>query len=596
MIPDVLTLLEQTTSAEERTWILTDAYLKVLPPDVAEAARAAAVPHWFDVPALAALLQTDAANAERLYQQLQTLSFVESFGDLGHNVHDLTRAGVLAQYFVKIQSELFKTYNQRAQAYFKQFDDPQHVVEAVYHLLITDRPVGIKLFTDRMKDYRDERNYSAANNLLRNAQELVKLGTLTGEDVAEVERQEYYLADALSKSGKPEELAQAAKMFRPDEDISRYQEPNQLREFVKHSKRDFLTQRIDEARQMGDSSRQKIWLREWGEISRLEDHDYETALQRYNAALVLDPNDTKALALRGEAYRMMGKYDDAVADLTRAIELDPKSAWALANRGVTYGQMERYDDAVADLTRAIELDPKSAWALANRGVTYRQMERYDDAVADLTLVIELNPKFAGGLAVRGKIYWQMGQYAAAVADLTRAIELAPKDAWALAIRGDAYRMMGKYDAAVADLTHAIELEPNVAWVLAVCGETYRQMGQYEVAVADLTRAIELEPNVAGVLAVRGNTYRLMGRYDDAVADLTRAIELNPKYARALAHRGETYWHKGQYAAAVADVTRGIIVSMADLVSTINTRSSWLLRSTSKHLWGKLKALWKHFRL
>jgi len=62
---------------------------------------------------------------------------------------------------------------------------------------------------------------------------LVKLGVLTGADAAEVEQQAYQLASLLAQSDKPEELQQAAKIFRPDEDVSRYQEPQQLREFVK---------------------------------------------------------------------------------------------------------------------------------------------------------------------------------------------------------------------------------------------------------------------------------------------------------------------------------------------------------------------------
>jgi tetratricopeptide (TPR) repeat protein len=34
------------------------------------------------------------------------------------------------------------------------------------------------------------------------------------------------------------------------------------------------------------------------------------------------------LAERGETYRLMGRYEEAVADLSRAIGLDPEHAWA----------------------------------------------------------------------------------------------------------------------------------------------------------------------------------------------------------------------------------------------------------------------------
>ncbi len=50
----------------------------------------------------------------------------------------------------------------------------------------------------------------------------------------------------------------------------------------------------------------------------------------------------------------MGKFEDALADLSRAIELDDKYAWAIAIRGVTYRQMGKFEDALADLSRAID--------------------------------------------------------------------------------------------------------------------------------------------------------------------------------------------------------------------------------------------------
>ena len=55
--------------------------------------------------------------------------------------------------------------------------------------------------------------------------------------------------------------------------------------------------------------------------------------------------------MRGNAYLLLGRYDEAVADLTRALELDPASAFALRGRGNAYLLLDRYDEAVADFDR-----------------------------------------------------------------------------------------------------------------------------------------------------------------------------------------------------------------------------------------------------
>ena len=66
--------------------------------------------------------------------------------------------------------------------------------------------------------------------------------------------------------------------------------------------------------------------------------------------------------------RLMGRYDEALADLNRAIELDPDDAGAFGRRGETYIALGNYDEALADLNRAIELDPAKAWA-GSRSIT-----------------------------------------------------------------------------------------------------------------------------------------------------------------------------------------------------------------------------------
>ena len=70
---------------------------------------------------------------------------------------------------------------------------------------------------------------------------------------------------------------------------------------------------------------------------------------------------------RGQTYRLMGHYDQALTDFNQAIELNPQYHWAIASRGETYRLMGRYEQALADFNQAIELNPQSDWAIAHRG-------------------------------------------------------------------------------------------------------------------------------------------------------------------------------------------------------------------------------------
>jgi hypothetical protein len=263
MNDNILSQLQQATSETQKTWIITEALLQTLPAPLAEAVLAAAIPHWFDAAILAALLQIEPVEAEQYYQGLQELSFTEVFGDLGYALHDLTRAGILA-HLIATEPDPFKVYSQRAYEYFHQFDDAQHAVEAIYHLLAVDKADGMDKFKAQMKSYRREANFSAANNLIRNANELASLGLLV-EEAAEIEHQDFLNVEKLIQLGKreakPEYLTEAIKFLNPAEDLDRYEQVGliQLHDVASNLKRSFLAQKLDEAQQLGDKFRQIVW-------------------------------------------------------------------------------------------------------------------------------------------------------------------------------------------------------------------------------------------------------------------------------------------------------------------------------------------------
>ena len=124
---------------------------------------------------------------------------------------------------------------------------------------------------------------------------------------------------------------------------------------------------------------------------------------------------------RGETYRLMGKYERALADFDRAIGLDPKYAWAIASAARPTGSMGEYERALADFDRAIALDPKNAWAIASRGETYRQKGEYERALADFDQAIASTRRMPGPLPSGARPTAQKGEYELALADFDRAI-------------------------------------------------------------------------------------------------------------------------------------------------------------------------------
>lgn len=75
------------------------------------------------------------------------------------------------------------------------------------------------------------------------------------------------------------------------------------------------------------------------------------AIEAYNKALEVEPDDSDVLTDQGIMFRRIGWFDKAVENFQKASQLNPSHAQSLYNLGVTY----RYD--LADFAKA-----KEAWS------------------------------------------------------------------------------------------------------------------------------------------------------------------------------------------------------------------------------------------
>jgi tetratricopeptide (TPR) repeat protein len=290
---------------------------------------------------------------------------------------------------------------------------------------------------------------------------------------------------------------------------------------------------------------------------------YEEALKDYSRAIDINPEDDFSISGRGYTYQLMDLYKEALEDYGRAIEINPEDVWTIASRGLTYYFMNCHIEAVKDFDRTIKINPEHTLSFHGRSKAYQAMQRYEEALEDLDSVIQIDPEDAWAIASRGQTYRFMERYEEALKDFDRAIQIDPELDWAIASRGQTYRFMERYEEALKDFDRAIEINPELDWAIASRGQTYRFMERYGEALKDFDHAIEINPELDWVIAHRGETYRLMKRYADALRDFNRAIEINSELDWAIAHRGETYRLMKRYEEALQDFDRAIEINPED---------------------------------
>ncbi len=214
-------------------------------------------------------------------------------------------------------------------------------------------------------------------------------------------------------------------------------------------------------------------------------------------------NRAIALGNRGAAYKMLGRYDEAIADFGRAIELDDDNPQYYCQRGDLRVRAGANDDAIADYTTALQKSPGYAWAHRGRGQAYLAQGNGQQALPDLNAALRSKPGNFTLLVLRGRANNLAKSYDAAITDFSQALAnkvastMLPKErANILAQRGFAYVKEERIAEAKTDIDEALKLAPKVGFTIGVSGLIQEKQGQKSEAKDSYTRALALEPNLS----------------------------------------------------------------------------------------------------
>lgn len=278
-----------------------------------------------------------------------------------------------------------------------------------------------------------------------------------------------------------------------------------------------------------------------GEVNR--------ALDDYNAALLLRPNNVAALIGRGNVLAdYKADLGRAIIDFNAAITLQPDNVQALIRRGNAQARQGHDGQALADLDRAISLAPDNAQAHFSRGLVNAGRGQDMTAIADYTRALSIAPTHVWALINRAALYSTANENGNALRDLDKAIALDPEVAVAFYNRGYAHFSDRNYEKVLSDYSEAIKLEPNMpsaygnrCLIRAITGN------DLQLALADCDQALKLAPQSLDTRETRGFIHLKIGDPDTALAEYDIALKANPNRALALYGRGLAQIAKGQTA-------------------------------------------------
>lgn len=296
----------------------------------------------------------------------------------------------------------------------------------------------------------------------------------------------------------------------------------------------------------------------------------KAAVSDLDAVLSRDPDDARALRLRGELRNDSGDEAGAVADLTRALALDPSDEWARAELadlhcdagrlaetlsllegfpprrkttgwwwallGRAYATSKDVKRGLPALEKAVRLEPRSAPIVAWRGEARRVACRYRGALKDFEKALRLDPDFVYAHEWRARLLLMLGRPKDALASADALARRDPRHVYGPSYRAEALFKLGRFKEACLELEKVYPMDPRTFWSPRV-KEGQAPPPNVPALRADLDAALRRRPKDAWALAFHGRCLATLGETAPARARLRAALALEPRCAFARAWLG-----------------------------------------------------------
>jgi TolB-like protein/DNA-binding winged helix-turn-helix (wHTH) protein/Flp pilus assembly protein TadD len=144
------------------------------------------------------------------------------------------------------------------------------------------------------------------------------------------------------------------------------------------------------------------------------DWDLDSGGKEFRRAIELNPGYATAHHWYAWHLALLGRYNEAIAEMRKAESLDPLSLIINADLAELLILAHSYDESMRQSQKTIEMDPNFAMAHNQLGQAYLQQHVYKEAVAELQKAVQLSAGSPTCIANLARAYALSGQRSEAV--------------------------------------------------------------------------------------------------------------------------------------------------------------------------------------
>ena len=370
----------------------------------------------------------------------------------------------------KDNPERVQKYNfDLAQALYQ--DDRFDESEKVYRTMLKKDPGDAAAMLGIARFYRDKQDYQESLLWLEKAESY-------NSEYGEIYK---FKMQVYDKMGREDDTVDAAlKYFELDDDAEAWYVADYAEKHYTYG-----VARIKAEMNKEDANSRWIVL-----LTRMyEDHgDYLHALELYNKVESEYGEYAMISYYKSNCYRETGQFKKAISEATKAIELSGDKSF-YSHRGDIFRSVGMYKEAIADYQVSMENDPSSGYEYYAIGWCHELQGDKDKAMEYYNQGIDLDKTYAYLFISRGDLLKERGDIEGATADYEKVLEIdnEPDDG---SCRQYALLGLGRDNEALEWMEKIIENNPNDNGVFYDKACLFARMGRTEDAIQALEEAFK----------------------------------------------------------------------------------------------------------
>lgn len=147
-------------------------------------------------------------------------------------------------------------------------------------------------------------------------------------------------------------------------------------------------------------------------------NDLEEAIESFDKAIKIDPDNSFAWEFKAIALRSLGRYEEAIKCYDKSMELDPLDYSAIYSRAVLLERLGKVEESLDYYSLATKIEPENTLAWEGMANLLEDMQRFDEAEecrgriekGYSARIVENEPKTPEEWVHKGETLEKLGKY------------------------------------------------------------------------------------------------------------------------------------------------------------------------------------------